>query len=124
MSAVVREIIERNMLGRTAPDGAGMAMQELKAKGLLRDYPHLEIEGDWLVEVVDEHTCGTGPNGHYGLHEPGCGTVPVAQLNRPEGAQAVKRAWLNAGPVPSFHYAWMRKVREGWPALAAALDRL
>lgn len=38
------------------------------------------IENGWLVEVVNEHTCGTGPGGHYGAHEPGCGMVPVARV--------------------------------------------
>lgn len=38
------------------------------------------IDGDWLVDVHQHHTCGTGPNGHYGAHEPGCGEVPVVNL--------------------------------------------
>lgn len=38
------------------------------------------IEGDWLVEVVNKHTCGTGPDGYYGAHEPGCGSIPVANI--------------------------------------------
>ena len=42
----------------------------------------LIIENGWLVEVVDRHTCGTGPDGYYGAHEPGCGMIPVADLAR------------------------------------------
>lgn len=38
------------------------------------------IENGWLVDIVDHHTCGTGENGHYGLHEPGCGRVPVFDI--------------------------------------------
>lgn len=38
------------------------------------------IENGWLVEYVDGHTCGTGENGYYGQHEPGCGTVPIVDL--------------------------------------------
>lgn len=38
------------------------------------------IENGWLVEYVDKHTCGTGKNGYYGQHEPGCGTVPLFDL--------------------------------------------
>lgn len=37
------------------------------------------IENGWLVEYVDRNTCGTGENG---AHEPGCGTVPIADLWR------------------------------------------
>lgn len=40
----------------------------------------LVIENGWLVEVVDQHTCGTGEGGHYGAHEPGCGRVPVFDI--------------------------------------------
>jgi hypothetical protein len=44
------------------------------------------IENGWLVEYVSKHTCGTGPNGYYGAHEPGCGTVPLMDL---------WKGWLN-----------------------------
>ena len=42
--------------------------------------PAMRIEGTWLVEVVDEHTCGAGPGSGTGMHEPGCGLVPVVDL--------------------------------------------
>lgn len=38
------------------------------------------IENGWLIEVTGEHTCGTGPDGHYGVHEPGCGTTPLISI--------------------------------------------
>lgn len=38
------------------------------------------VENGWLVEVVNEHTCGTGEDGYYGAHEPGCGTLPIARI--------------------------------------------
>lgn len=38
------------------------------------------IEHGWLVDVVGHHTCGAGENGHYGLHEPGCGREPVFDI--------------------------------------------
>lgn len=38
------------------------------------------IVNGWLVEIVDYHTCGTGPNGHYGTHEPGCGQIPIGKV--------------------------------------------
>ncbi len=37
---------------------------------------YVEVNG-WLAEAVDDHTCGTGKDGYYGLHEPGCGLSPV-----------------------------------------------
>lgn len=39
--------------------------------------PDLYIEAGWVVERVGYHTCGTGRDGYYGAHEPGCGSVPV-----------------------------------------------
>ena len=41
----------------------------------------LQIVGDWLVEDVGRHTCGTDPGGHYGAHEPGCGLEPLIPLD-------------------------------------------
>lgn len=41
----------------------------------------LIVDSGWLVEEVDEHTCGTDPSGHYGQHEPGCGLIPAVQLD-------------------------------------------
>lgn len=40
----------------------------------------LTITNGWLVEEVEEHTCGTGRDGHYGHHEPGCGEIPVMEV--------------------------------------------
>jgi hypothetical protein len=37
----------------------------------------LRIDGHWLVEEVQHHTCGAGDV--YG-HEPGCGLIPVVDL--------------------------------------------
>lgn len=34
-----------------------------------------ECHGTGEVEV-EGHTCGTGPEGYYGAHEPGCGSEP------------------------------------------------
>lgn len=39
------------------------------------------IDSGWLVEVVNEHTCGTAAGGYYGAHEPGCGLVPIAKVD-------------------------------------------
>lgn len=48
----------------------------------------LAIESGWLVEVVNHHTCGTGPNGYYGAHEPGCGSIPICRVEDIEGFAA------------------------------------
>jgi hypothetical protein len=39
------------------------------------------IVNGWLCENVNEHTCGTGPDGHYGQHEPGCGLIPLGMVD-------------------------------------------
>lgn len=41
----------------------------------------LRIEDGWLVREANHHTCGTGPDGYYGAHEPGCGLVPEVHLS-------------------------------------------
>lgn len=43
------------------------------------------LDGLWLVEERDECTCGAGGTpgclgGDLGIHEPGCGTVPLQRL--------------------------------------------
>lgn len=40
--------------------------------------PEYAVSSGWLVEVVDQHTCGAG--GAFG-HEPGCGSIPVARVD-------------------------------------------
>lgn len=39
----------------------------------------LELVNGWLVQVVDEHTCGAGPGSGAG-HEPDCGLVPIVSV--------------------------------------------
>lgn len=39
----------------------------------------LELVNGWLVQVVDEHTCGAGSGSGAG-HEPDCGLVPIASF--------------------------------------------
>lgn len=51
-------------------------------KAAVRDFiDSLHVVGDYLVEEVGYHTCGTGEGGHYGAHEPGCGYMPVTRLS-------------------------------------------
>lgn len=45
-----------------------------------REAPELVIDGGWLCEVANKHTCGTAASGYYGAHEPGCGLVPIADI--------------------------------------------
>lgn len=63
-----------------------------QAREAVREPTRLRIEGTWLVREVDEHTCGTGPGGHYGLHEPGCGLIPEVDLSTLPGWAALVRA--------------------------------
>jgi hypothetical protein len=46
-----------------------------------RQAANLTITSGWLVEEVDEHTCGTDRDGYYGHHEPGYGQIPVMQID-------------------------------------------
>lgn len=52
---------------------------------------NLSIMNGWLVEMVGKHTCGTGPDGHYGAHEPGCGYEPHLNLADLEGWPEAER---------------------------------
>lgn len=68
--------------------GLSRAVEEMKRLPLtdpqqaaVRDFlDRLHVMGDYLVEEVGHHTCGTGPDGHYGAHEPGCGYEMVTPL--------------------------------------------
>lgn len=81
---------------RCSVQDATYALQIIDAAGLLAKYPHLEVDGDWLIEAVNEHTCGAGPGSGAG-HEPGCGTIPVGRLLTPEvEAEVAARALRDA----------------------------
>jgi hypothetical protein len=84
-------------------------------------------DSGWLVEQVDQHTCGTGPNGHYGHHEPGCGLIPLVELptalaeciaSEHNGALAEVALWRQ---ISRRHTArrgasvWCRHDGMGWP---------
>lgn len=56
----------------------------------LRTVPQqLVVMGTWLVEPVDGCTCGAGPGGYYGAHEPQCGYEPVVDLSTLPGFAAL-----------------------------------
>lgn len=42
----------------------------------------------------------------------------------PEAIDAVARAWADPGPVPRVHRAAQKDLRQSFPLLAQALDRL
>jgi hypothetical protein len=54
--------------------------EQLAAMQADLDAGNVSVHGDWLVLAVNEHTCGTSSGGYYGMHEPGCGTVPLARI--------------------------------------------
>lgn len=52
------------------------------AEAAVRDFVgRLHVINDYLVEETGKHTCGTGPDGYYGLHEPGCGYEIITPLS-------------------------------------------
>ena len=53
----------------------------------------LAIEYGWLVERVGYHTCGAGESGYYGIHEAGCGSIPVAELKTLPGFAEQLEEW-------------------------------
>lgn len=61
----------------------------------------LELVNGWLVQVVDEHTCGAGP-GAGGGHEPGCGLVPIASVEHLFRLLAAEAAACAADPASIY----------------------
>lgn len=45
-------------------------------------------------------------------------------VDQEKAIAAVVRAIRDPGPVPSYHYEVMRRHRQEWPSLWAALDAL
>lgn len=103
------------------------------------DPQRLSIDRGWLVYDTGHHTCGTGPDGHYGAHEPGCGLEPLmtveelstildtlaaqgVPINRPALAVAAAErrgaaaalapfdALFNGGPDTSCRTTWRRAL--------------
>ena len=65
------------------------------------------VMGDWLVESIGRHTCGTGPNGHYGHHEPGCGWEPIATIEDVFAALSAVAATRPEVPEETdFDFGW------------------
>ena len=69
--------------------GLSMAVEKLKQEpstqqenDLIVDFlDRLKVVNGYLVEYVGRHTCGTGPDGHYGAHEPFCGYEMICNLS-------------------------------------------
>jgi hypothetical protein len=45
-------------------------------------------------------------------------------MTESDRVRAVIAAWTVPGPVPDYHRRMQNKLRQGWPALANALDAL
>ena len=56
-----------------------------RIKAELGDPSRHYIMDGWLVIDTGRHTCGTGPGGHYGAHEPGCGLEQALRLDNLQG---------------------------------------
>lgn len=97
------------------------------------DEPKYGVENGWLFEYVNEHTCGTGRDGYFGAHEPGCGTVPIGKVDdilrdaaavsgcRRDQQAAWDEGWLAANEQWSALIAWAIKSADR--ATAPPLDR-
>lgn len=87
-------------------------MDEVDVTGLPKAEPTYGIEGHWLVEYVNRHTCGTDEGGHFGAHERGCGTVPALDLAQVQG-------W--AEHVSAIKAEALREAREEVRAFSQAI---
>lgn len=67
-----------------------------RIKAELGDPSRHYIMDGWLVIDTGRHTCGTGPGGHYGAHEPGCGLEQALQLDNLQGWPGDERDRLAA----------------------------
>ena len=77
---------ERLLLNHEALRDLLDAADELdRIKAELGDPSRHSIMGGWLVIDTRQHNCGTGPGGHYGAHEPGCGLEQAIQLDNLPG---------------------------------------
>lgn len=62
------------------------------------------LDGTWLVEDVQEHTCGAGPGSGAG-HEPGCGTIPLLDLRGLNGWDTLVAHVHQFEPAPAGVHA-------------------
>ena len=78
----------------------------------------LRIINGWLVEAVDDCTCGTGPGGYYGHHESGCGNYPLVRLDGLDGWPTPKEndqaTTIEDVPTPDTTPLWRDSDRKGW----------
>lgn len=72
--------------------------------------PGYALFDGWLVQDVGRHTCGTGPHGHFGAHEPGCGLEPIGPIQEVVDAYLGRTAalvglvdWLATSRAMQFH---------------------
>jgi hypothetical protein len=68
------------------------ADQLRQAAATLRERAGAATPGPWgswgqhIVKDTGRHTCGTGPDGHFGAHEPGCGLDDLGQTATEDAA--------------------------------------
>ena len=72
-----------------------------QAEGIPAEYA---VENGWLVELVNEHTCGAGPGSGAG-HEPGCGMIPIDTVENLLRSSAATAALAWDAAVASLRYA-------------------
>ena len=91
-----------------------------RIKAELGDPSRHYIMDGWLVIDTGRHTCGTGPGGHYGTHEPGCGLEQALRLDNLPGwpgderdrlAAAVERVRVDLSRLAD------ESKRDGWDSL-------
>jgi len=77
--------------------GSALALARQLVAALEAQAGRFVISGDLLLEWTEEHTCGTGPEGYLGAHEPGCGLEPVISLaDLARMGDALRRTWFRA----------------------------
>mgnify|MGYP001161892120 CR=1 FL=1 len=98
MDSDVREVIRRRIELRERDGHERLLLNHVDLRALLDAADELDrikaelgdpsrhyIMDGWLVIDTGKHTCGTGPGGHYGAHEPGCGLEQALRLDNLPG---------------------------------------
>jgi hypothetical protein len=80
--------------------------------------------GQWLVQDVGRHNCGTGPSGHFGAHEPACGAEPVGRVVDLLATLAAVAELFAPGPNTSCRTVWQDGVECVTVPLADLRDAL
>lgn len=123
MDSDLREVIRRRIELRERDGHERLLLNHVDLRALLdacdeRDRIKAEL-GDpsrhyimdgWLVIDTGRHTCGTGPGGHYGAHEPGCGLEQALRLDNLQGWPGDERDRLAGNRREPRDLDWDRSV--------------